>query len=112
VLDTAAGFIALGEAEGIEGKEINIATGTEISMRDTLELIAEIMEKDVKYVVDPARLRPSGSEVFRLCGDNTLITSLTDWRPRYDIREGLKETIKWITNPANLSGYKSGIYNV
>lgn len=112
VLDTAAGFIALGEAEGIEGKEINIATGTEISMRDTLELIAEIMEKDVKYVADPARLRPSGSEVFRLCGDNTLITSLTDWRPRYDIREGLKETIKWITNPANLSGYKSGIYNV
>lgn len=112
VLDTAAGFIALGEAEGVEGKEINIATGTEISMRDTLSLIAEIMGCDVEYVVDPARLRPSGSEVFRLCGDNSLITSLTDWRPRFDIRSGLEKTIEWFTRPDNLSKYKSGIYNV
>ncbi len=112
VLDTAAGFIALGEAEGVEGKEINIATGTEISMRDTLSLIAEIMGCDVEYVVDPARLRPSGSEVFRLCGDNSLITSLTDWRPRFDIRSGLEKTIEWFTRPENLSKYKSGIYNV
>lgn len=112
VLDTAAGFIALGEAEGVEGKEINIATGTEISMRDTLSLIAEIMGCDVEYVVDPARLRPSGSEVFRLCGDNSLITSLTDWRPRFDIRSGLEKTIEWFTRPGNLSKYKSGIYNV
>ncbi len=112
VLDTAAGFIALGEAKGVEGKEINIATGTEISMRDTLSLIAEIMGCDVEYVVDPARLRPSGSEVFRLCGDNSLITSLTDWRPRFDIRSGLEKTIEWFTRPENLSKYKSGIYNV
>ncbi len=112
VLDTAAGFIALGEAEGIEGREINIATGTEISMSDTFRLIAEIMGRGVEYVVDPARLRPSGSEVFRLCGDNTLITSLTDWRPQYDIREGLTRTIQWFTDPVNLAGYKSGIYNV
>lgn len=112
VLDTAAGFIALGEAEGVEGREINIATGTEVSMRHTLDLIAGIMGKDVEYVVDPARLRPAGSEVFRLCGDNTLITSLTDWRPRYGIEDGLRETVKWFTKPGNLAMYKAGIYNV
>ena len=83
VKDTAAGFIALGRAEGIEGREINIATGTEVTMRETLETIARIMGEKVDYVTDPQRLRPSGSEVFRLCGDNSLITSLTDWRPRY-----------------------------
>ncbi|MBJ2189525.1 MAG: GDP-mannose 4,6-dehydratase [Muribaculaceae bacterium] len=112
VKDTAAGFIALGRAEGIEGKEINIATGTEVSMRQTLETIADIMGEKVDYVVDPARLRPSGSEVFRLCGDNTLITSLTDWRPRYDLEAGLRETVEWFTKPENLAKYKSGIYNV
>ncbi|MDE6121790.1 MAG: NAD-dependent dehydratase, partial [Duncaniella dubosii] len=110
--DTAAGFIALGRADGIEGKEINIATGTEVSMRQTLETIADIMGEKVDYVVDPARLRPSGSEVFRLCGDNTLITSLTDWRPRYDLEAGLCETVEWFTKPENLAKYKSGIYNV
>ncbi|HBN63611.1 MULTISPECIES: NAD-dependent 4,6-dehydratase LegB [Duncaniella] len=112
VKDTAAGFIALGRAEGIEGKEINIATGTEVSMRQTLETIADIMGEKVDYVVDPARLRPSGSEVFRLCGDNTLITSLTDWRPRYDLEAGLRDTVEWFTKPENLAKYKSGIYNV
>lgn len=112
VADTAAGFIALGNAEGVEGKEINIATGTEVTMRETLETIAEIMGEDVKYVTDPARLRPAGSEVFRLCGDNALITSLTDWRPRYSLRDGLKVTVDWFTCTENLAKYKTGIYNL
>ena len=111
VEDTCRGFLALGRADNIEGEEINIATGTEISMADTLKLIAELMGADVKYVVDPERLRPSKSEVFRLCGDNTKIESLTDWRPQVTIREGLRCTIEWFTDPANLARYKSDIYN-
>ena len=70
------------------------------------------MGEDVKYVTDPARLRPSGSEVFRLCGDNTIITSMTDWRPRYTLRDGLKATIEWFLKSENLAKYKTGIYNV
>ena len=75
-------------------------------------MIAGIMGEDIRYTVDPARLRPSGSEVFRLCGDNRLITSLTDWRPEFDLEAGLRKTIEWITRPENLAGYKAGIYNV
>jgi nucleoside-diphosphate-sugar epimerase len=111
VEDTCRGFLALAQADGIEGEEINIATGTEVSMADTLKLIAELMNADVEYVVDPERLRPSKSEVFRLCGDNTKITSLTPWRPQVTLREGLSRTIAWFTDPANLSKYKSNIYN-
>lgn len=111
VADTARGFLALAEAPGIEGREINIATGTEISMADTLATIARIMGRDVEFVVDPKRLRPEKSEVMRLCGDNTLITSLTDWRPEVSLEEGLRRTVEWFTVPANLKKYKSGIYN-
>ncbi len=112
VADTAAGFIALAEAPGIEGREINIATGTEVTMKETLETIARLMNADVSFVTDPQRLRPSKSEVFRLCGDNTLITSLTDWRPAHSLEDGLRKTIDWFRNPANLAKYKSNIYNV
>lgn len=111
VADTCRGFVALAQAPGIEGRNINIATGTEVSMAETLRLIAEIMEVDVQYVVDPERLRPSKSEVRRLCGDNTLITTLTDWRPQVSLREGLERTIGWFTDPANLARYKADIYN-
>lgn len=111
VEDTAEGFIALAEAKGIEGREINIATGTEITMADTLALVAELMGSDVRYEVDPQRIRPKKSEVNRLCGDNTLIKSLTDWRPKYTLAEGLKKTIDWFVKPENIARYKTDIYN-
>lgn len=111
VRDTARGFIALANAEGIEGLDINIATGTEVTMLETLEMIARLMGSDVKYVVDPQRLRPSKSEVFRLCGDNSVITSLTDWRPEVTLEQGLAKTIEWFLNPDNLRRYKTDIYN-
>ena len=111
VRDTCRGFIALAEADGVEGMEINIATGTEVTMGDTLKTIARLMNADVDYVVDPERLRPSKSEVRRLCGDNSLITSLTGWRPEVSLEEGLRRTIAWITEPAHLADYKPDIYN-
>lgn len=109
--DTCRGFLALATTPGIEGREINIASGTEISMADTLALIADIMQAPVEYIVDPQRLRPSASEVMRLCGDNSLITSLTSWRPQVDLRQGLTHTINWFTQPQNLQAYKPHIYN-
>lgn len=111
VADTAAGFIALAEADGIEGREINIATGTEVSMKETLELIAKLMESDVDYVVDPQRIRPKNSEVNRLCGDSTLIRTLTDWKPEHTLADGLRKTIDWFRNPENIAKYKPDIYN-
>ena len=112
VADTVAGFIALAEAPDIEGREINIATGTEVTMQETLETIARLMDADVTFVTDSQRLRPSKSEVFRLCGDNTLITSLTSWRPSHSLEDGLRKTIQWFCDPKNLAKYKSNIYNV
>lgn len=109
--DTCRGFIALAEADGIEGREINIATGTEISMGDTLKTIAHVMGCDVDFVVDPERIRPSKSEVRRLCGDNTLITTLTDWRPQVSLEEGLRRTAEWFLTPGNIDRYKVDIYN-
>lgn len=111
VTDTAAGFIALGEAPGIEGRDINIATGREVSMAETLATIARLMGREVEEVVDPERLRPAKSEVNRLCGDNTLITTITDWRPAHTLEQGLQETIDWFVKPENLAKYKIDIYN-
>lgn len=111
VEDTARGFLAIARAEGIEGQELNIATGTEVTMADTLALIADIMGADVSWVTDPARLRPSKSEVRRLCGDSSRLRKLTGWAPRFTLREGLTRTVEWFTCPDNLAKYKPGIYN-
>lgn len=111
VEDTCRGFLAIAGCKDTDGEEINIATGKEISMRDVLDIIASEMNADVKWVVDPERIRPSKSEVFRLLGDNTKITTMTGWSPKIDIREGLRRTINWFTDKDNLLKYKPGIYN-
>ncbi|MDE6199231.1 MAG: GDP-mannose 4,6-dehydratase [Muribaculaceae bacterium] len=111
VEDTCRGFVALAEADGIEGQDFNIATGTEISMGDTFKLIAELMDADVRFAVDEARIRPANSEVFRLCGDNSKITAATPWRPQVTVEEGLRRTIAWFTDGNNLARYKTDIYN-
>ena len=112
VLDTCRGFIALAECDKTIGEVINIGSGVEISVGDTLDLIKKIMNSDVEFITDEQRLRPKRSEVFRLCCDNTKIHELTGFEPKYSIREGLEKTIAWFTNPDNLRKYKTDIYNV
>lgn len=112
VKDTCNGFLALAECKESIGKEVNISSNFEISMKDTLDLIKKIMKSDVQFITDDQRLRPQNSEVFRLWGDNTLIKQLTGFQPDYDIEKGLKETCDWFSNPQNLQKYKANIYNV
>lgn len=112
VKDTCLGIVSIAESESTIGREINIASNSEISMGDTLILIKEIMQSDVKFVTDEKRIRPENSEVFRLWGDNSLIRTLTGYSPCYSFREGLTETINWFMNTENLKKYKTNIYNV
>lgn len=112
VKDTCRGFIALAENDKTVGKEVNIASNYEISMKDTLDLIKKMMKSDVEFITDNQRLRPEKSEVFRLWGDNKLIKSLTDFEVKYPIEKGLQETINWFTKPENLKKFKIDIYNV
>lgn len=113
VKDTARGFLAIARAdlEKVAGQEINIATQREVTMEQTLKTIARLMGADVQWVVDPARLRPSKSEVRRLLGSAEKLRSLTGWKPEYTLEQGLQITIDWFTEPSNLKKYKYNIYN-
>ena len=111
VKDTCKGFLALAEYESTIGKEINIASNSEISIKEILEMVKEIMNSDIHFVTEEQRLRPEKSEVFRLFGDNSLIKELTGFIPEYNIERGLLETCSWFTDPGNLKNYKT-IYNI
>jgi NAD dependent epimerase/dehydratase len=111
VKDTCRGFLAIAECDNTIGKEINISSNSEISIGDTLNLIKEIMNSDVKFITEEQRIRPENSEVFRLWGDNSLIKILTGWQPEIQFKEGLKDTINWFLIPENLAKLKPGIYN-
>lgn len=112
VKDTCSGVIALSQCDAAIGEEVNIASNYEISMRAILEMVAEIMNADVKFIEDPNRIRPKNSEVFRLWGNNTKIKQLTGFEPSFSLKDGLKETIDWFCDKNNLLRFKADIYNV
>ncbi len=116
VADTVNGFIAMAESDAVLGEEINLGSNHEISIGDTVKLIAEAMNAEVEIETDEQRLRPDNSEVERLWADNGKACKLLGWRPEYGNREGFKhalaETAEWFANPTNLTRYKHGIYNI
>ena len=112
VEDTCRGFLELAKCEDAVGETVNIGSNFEISIRETLDLIKDIMHSEVYFVSDEQRIRPKKSEVFRLWCDNTKIKSFTGFEPKYGIREGLEKTVEWFVKPENLAKYKAGMYNV
>lgn len=110
VKDTARGFIEIAKSDKTVGKEINIATQQEISIRQLAEEIISQINPNARIVCDKVRLRPEKSEVNRLLGSNEKIMKLTDWRPQYTFSQGIEETISWIRD--NLDKYKTDIYNM
>ncbi|MDT9198042.1 NAD-dependent 4,6-dehydratase LegB [Limnospira fusiformis KN01] len=116
VKDTVQGFITIAKSEKSIGEVINIGSNFEISIGDTVRLIAEAMGVNIEVETDEVRLRPEKSEVNRLWADNTKAKRLVGWEPLYGGREGFKrglaETAEWFMNPANLLGYKSDRYNI
>jgi len=116
VTDTAAGFMALAECEEAVGDVVNLGSGFEISIGETVELIARVMGKDVEISMDEQRIRPTKSEVERLFSDMSKAKKLIDWRPSYGglegFERGMAETVEFFTDPDNLKLYKHDIYNI
>lgn len=112
VSDICDGFIAIAKCDATVGKEINIGSGTEISIGDLANLTIELIGSNAKIVSQDARKRPDRSEVERLVCDNGLMKKLTGWSPKISLREGLLKTIDWFKNKERLSKYKSDVYNI
>ncbi|UKJ46045.1 SDR family NAD(P)-dependent oxidoreductase [Lysinibacillus sp. JK80] len=116
VKDTVQGFISVMQSEKSIGQVINIGSNYEVSIGETAEMIADIMDVDLTIETDEQRLRPEKSEVERLWADNQKARELLNWTPQYGgkkgFRQGLEETIEWFTNPKNLAQYKADVYNI
>jgi len=110
VSDTVEGFIAIAEAPAATGKTLNIGSGAETSIRELTEAIFDLIGTKCSVDVEEQRLRPEASEVDRLCADSSLLRQLTSWEPKVPLREGLAQTVEWISQ--NLQTYSIGSYAI
>lgn len=114
VTDTALAFIALAEAPAADviGDLFNCGPGDDISIGNLARDIASLMGVEAEILQDPQRMRPKDSEVMRLVCDSSKLTARTGWRPQFSRDQGLKLSIDWYRDPANLARFKSGEYHV
>ena len=68
---------------------VNLGSGEEVSIRELAEIVAETVGFKGKIIQDASK--PDGTP-RKLC-DTSLLRSL-GWRPKYSIREGVKQTYK------------------
>lgn len=96
VTDTANGMIALSLCKDAEGRVVNIGSGEEWSIAQTVDFLCEIAGNNADIITDQERIRPENSEVNRLIADNTSIKQLTNWKTQVPFKEGLEKTVEWI----------------
>jgi nucleoside-diphosphate-sugar epimerase len=70
---------------------VNIGADQMISINDTVDLVAQIAGKTIrkKHIDGPTGVRGRNS-------NNELIEEKLNWRPSQNLKEGLKETYRWI----------------
>jgi NAD dependent epimerase/dehydratase len=112
VKDTVSGFIEIAKSESLIGEECNIATQSEISMKELAEELIKQINPKAEIISDFERIRPNKSEVFRLFGSNLKLLENTGWNQMYTFEKGIKETISWFSEKDNLVNYKSDKYNI
>ena len=116
VRDTVTGFIAALESINCTGQVINLGSNFEISIGETIQLIARLMNAEVEVATEKDRIRPAASEVERLWADNSKAKKVLGWAPTYagkdGLQRGLAETVEWFTDSSNLKSYKHDRYNI
>lgn len=90
VEDAAAGLV-LGTQHLNSSEPVNLGTGREISIRNLIELICELMDYDGEIVWETDK--PNGQP--RRCLDTTRARDLFGFESKTTFEEGLKQTIAW-----------------
>ncbi|WP_340300674.1 NAD-dependent 4,6-dehydratase LegB [Roseobacter sp. HKCCD5988] len=116
VADTVQGFVQAMECDKCVGQITNIGSGFEISIKDTVGLIADCMGVEIEVISDHERVRPAGSEVERLFAGVDKARHLFGWAPEHGsvkgFAKGISKTVEWFQNPSNLAAFRTSSYTV
>lgn len=102
VTDTAAGFVKVAASEETVGEELNLGTGTDISVGELAERVGRLLGKELNVRESTERVRPASSEVNRLLSDNRRVRELAGWEPSVTLDEGLERSIEWVRDHPEL----------
>ena len=102
VEDIAEGYVRLATTPGIEGELFNIGGGEEVTIRECVEVIVELLGRPIEPKFGALEHRPN--EIWRMYCDSTKARDTLGWRPKHTLREGLAKTIAWYETELSKNG--------
>ncbi|HEV2171694.1 MAG TPA: GDP-mannose 4,6-dehydratase [Candidatus Binatus sp.] len=90
--DAARAIIEMLERSAPGLNVMNVASGRDWSMREVIDLLAELLGKQIDVTTDPARVRAVERPFLR--ADVSRLKAALDWTPHADLRRGLGDLLK------------------
>lgn len=79
--------------KGIAGERYNICSGKGYKIKEVLDMLLKMADKEIKIEEDPERMRPS--DVPILIGDNSKFRKQTGWKPEIPFDKTLKDLLDY-----------------
>ena len=79
-------------------------------MRDLVEVVGKVLNKQLSVSIEGERLRPEASEVQRLISCPSKAEKLMGWKYQVDLETGVRHVVDYLK--LYLSDYKPAIYSV
>lgn len=94
VLDLCSAFLEIKQNSEF-GEITNVGMNQDITIDNLFNKIIKITNSKASIETELLRSRPTSSEVDVLLCDNSKILKTTNWKPQYNIDEGLNITVDW-----------------
>lgn len=98
VNDTVKGLANAFEKDLPSGEIINLATGTDTSIKEVATMICKLLGKNPEEHMEFIEDRPG--QIMRSCGDYSKAKELLGWAPETPLDRGLKTCIEWYKDRA------------
>ena len=102
VEDIADGYVRLAMTPGIEGELFNIGGGEEVTIRECVEQIIDLLGNPIEPKFGALEHRPN--EIWRMYCDSSKAREALGWTPGHTLREGLAKTIEWYRTELSKNG--------
>lgn len=94
VRDVVRAYLLLAE-RGERGEIYNVGSGSCLRIRDILELVLSLSEREIEVKIDEKKFRPI--DVPRICADADKLKAL-GWEPQIPVRETIRDTLDFYRN--------------
>ena len=95
-------LMGLTHSPRIDPPTLNVGTGEPVTVSELVQTIVDLAAS--RTIVDSASLQPSASDIPDMRADSSAFRTITGWKPKTSLHDGLSVTLKWSSSQLMTAG--------